>query len=71
MLPLGVPQVVIHGTADVTVPGGQSAGYAAAARAAGDDVRLITLPDADHRAVTRRHGAAWSALRSEVHRLLD
>lgn len=71
LLPLGVPQVLIHGTADVTVPTGQSAGYAAAARAAGDDVRLITLPDADHRAVTRRHGAAWSALRSEVHRLLD
>ncbi|MST34896.1 hypothetical protein GHK86_19485 [Acidimicrobiaceae bacterium USS-CC1] len=53
------------------MPAAQSAGYAQAACAAGDDVRLISLPDVDHRAVTRRHGAAWSALRSEVHRLLD
>ncbi|SDS08275.1 Alpha/beta hydrolase family protein [Friedmanniella luteola] len=35
-LPLGVPSVCVHGTADSTVPHRQSAAFVAAARAAGD-----------------------------------
>jgi acetyl esterase/lipase len=47
-LPLGVRQVLVHGTRDDRVPLALAARYAAAARAAGDDCRMIELADADH-----------------------
>jgi acetyl esterase/lipase len=47
-LPLGVPQVVIHGHNDAVVPLEMSRTYAAAADAAGDPMRLIEIADADH-----------------------
>lgn len=48
LLPLGAPQVLIHGTADENVPYALSRDYAAAARAAGDRAELITLDGAGH-----------------------
>jgi acetyl esterase/lipase len=48
LLPLGVPQVLVHGGRDTIVPPGQSRDYARAATAAGDRVELIELPEADH-----------------------
>jgi acetyl esterase/lipase len=42
LLPIGVPTVLIHGTADDTVPLSQSERYVAAATAAGDRSRLMT-----------------------------
>jgi acetyl esterase/lipase len=42
LLPTGVPTVLIHGTADDTVPVGQSEHYVAAATAAGDASQLRT-----------------------------
>ncbi|HEU0337685.1 MAG TPA: alpha/beta fold hydrolase [Gaiellaceae bacterium] len=48
LLPLGVPQVLVHGGRDAIVPPGQSRGYARAASAAGDSVELVELPEADH-----------------------
>lgn len=51
LLPLGLPQVLVHGDADVKVPPTQSRVYARQARAAGDDVALIEVPGADHIAV--------------------
>jgi acetyl esterase/lipase len=48
LLPLGVEQLLVHGSLDDVVPPEQSAAYAAAARAAGDDVELVELADADH-----------------------
>jgi alpha/beta superfamily hydrolase len=44
-LPLGVPQILIHGTADESVPFELSARYAAAA---GDEAALIRLERAGH-----------------------
>ena len=68
MLPLGIPQVLVHGTADDNVPYQISTGYLAKAQAAGDDVKLITLEGEDHFVVIRTNSAAWektvSALRS-------
>jgi acetyl esterase/lipase len=60
LLPLGVPQVLVHGTADDRVPFQVSQVYAEAARAAGDPVTLIKLPDVDHFALIDRHSAAWA-----------
>ena len=47
-LPLGVPQVIIHGTADRAVPIGMSRGYVAAARGAGDGVVLDEVAGGGH-----------------------
>ncbi len=48
LLPLGLPQWLVAGALDPIVPlAGQSA-YAQAARAAGDQVAVITEPDAGH-----------------------
>ena len=44
LLPLGVPQLLVHGTDDPDVPLSLAERYANAARAAGDDVRLVVEP---------------------------
>jgi acetyl esterase/lipase len=48
LLPLGVKQILMHGTADDRVPYEMSQGYQALAAASGDDASLITLPTAGH-----------------------
>ena len=47
-LPLGVPVLLTHGGRDDIVPPVMSERFAAAARAAGDDVELVLEPDEDH-----------------------
>jgi acetyl esterase/lipase len=47
-LPLGVPQLVVHGALDAAVPVALSRRYARAATAAGDTVEYVELPDAGH-----------------------
>ncbi|MBB4688976.1 alpha/beta hydrolase family protein [Amycolatopsis jiangsuensis] len=47
-LPLGCPQLVVHGDADVRVPVTHSRDYVAAARDAGDEVDYAELPGVDH-----------------------
>ena len=44
----GVPQLLVHGTADRIVPISQSERYAAAARIAGDEVEFLSIPGAGH-----------------------
>jgi fermentation-respiration switch protein FrsA (DUF1100 family) len=48
MLPLGVPQLLVHGRLDDRVPLAHAEEYALAARAAGDDCALLVLDGADH-----------------------
>jgi acetyl esterase/lipase len=48
MLPLGVEQLILHGTADEAVPIDMSRRYARAADAAGDTVQLVELSGAGH-----------------------
>ncbi|KFE63893.1 alpha/beta hydrolase family protein [Hyalangium minutum] len=48
LVPLGVRQILLHGTEDDTVPVSLSIEYHARAAAVGDDVRLVTLPGAGH-----------------------
>ncbi len=64
LLPLGVPQLLVHGGRDDVVPPSQSRDYAAAALAAGDDVELIELPEAGHEDVIDPAGPAWAAVRA-------
>ena len=48
LLPLRVPQRLIHGTLDTNVPFAISKDYVAKAKAKGDDAQLITLEGARH-----------------------
>jgi acetyl esterase/lipase len=48
LLPLGVEQLVIHGVKDEALPVELSRSYASAAKASGDDVEYVELPDAGH-----------------------
>jgi pimeloyl-ACP methyl ester carboxylesterase len=58
LLPLGIPQLLVHGRRDEAVPSSQSRGYAALAAAAGDRVELVE-PDADHFDVIDPQHPAW------------
>ncbi|MFD6098583.1 alpha/beta hydrolase family protein [Nocardiopsis flavescens] len=66
-LPIGRPHLVVHGDADPRVPVGHSRDYAAAARAAGDDVEYREVPGADHFAVIDPAHPAWAAVRARLH----
>ena len=48
LVPLGVPQVLVHGDRDAKVPPGQSRSYAQCARVSGDDVQLVEVAGGDH-----------------------
>ena len=47
-LPLGVPELLVHGGADEIVPLTQSAEFARAAREAGDEVDELIFTGGDH-----------------------
>jgi acetyl esterase/lipase len=66
LLPLGVRQVLVHGTADANVPFALSEGYAAAAVARGDAARLVPLPGAGHFEVIDPRSREWPAVEEAV-----
>jgi acetyl esterase/lipase len=70
LLPLGVPQLLVHGARDDIVPPGQSRAYAHAAHAAGDEVELVELAEADHFDVVEVEHAGWAAVITRLPRLL-
>src|SRR3954462_6286264 len=59
-LPIGVPQLLVHGTEDVRVPADISRRYTEAARAAGDEVELVLRPGEDHFVHLDPGGGAWA-----------
>jgi pimeloyl-ACP methyl ester carboxylesterase len=48
MLPLGVRQLVLHGSRDEALPVAMAREYAVAALAAGDAVEFVELPQTGH-----------------------
>jgi acetyl esterase/lipase len=68
LLPLGVPQLLVHGLQDVIVPPSQSRAHAAAAMEAGDAVELIELAG-DHFDVVDPQHEAWRAVVERLPRL--
>jgi acetyl esterase/lipase len=62
-LPIGVPMVVVHGRLDEVVPFEFGSDFAAEAEAAGDEVRLVELPDIAHYALIDPLSSAWPAVR--------
>ncbi len=67
-LPLGVPQILVHGTADEVVPFEQSARYA---EAAGGEAELVPLEGAGHFEPIDPLSPEWTAVRDAVRRLVD
>ncbi len=61
-LPLGVPQLLVHGELDDTVPVGMSGGYHARARTAGDDAELVVVPRCGHYEHLDPASEAWRAV---------
>jgi acetyl esterase/lipase len=66
LLPLGVPQILIHGDADGHVPSEISERYHRAALAAGDPCELTVLPGAGHFEVVDPRTAEWRTVRAAV-----
>jgi acetyl esterase/lipase len=70
LLPLGVPQLLVHGADDAIVPPHQSRAYAELARAAGDDVELVEVAGADHFDLIDPGHDAWAAVVARLPSLL-
>lgn len=66
LLPLGVPQTVVSGSRDGTVPPQFGRDYAAAAKAAGDRVEAVVIDGADHFALIDPGSPAWRQLRPRL-----
>jgi acetyl esterase/lipase len=66
LLPLGVPQLLVHGTADDRVPFEHAERYAKRARAAGDDCSMLALDGVDHFDVIDPRTDAWRAISEAV-----
>jgi acetyl esterase/lipase len=67
LLPLGVPQTLIHGNADDSVPYEMSRRYVAAAR----DAELITLEGAGHFEPIDPLSTEWPAVKAAIERQLE
>jgi acetyl esterase/lipase len=70
LLPLGVPQIMIWGSRETYVPAPQVERYVAAARRAGDDIRLITVPGVGHFETASPLSTAWPTVLDAVETLL-
>jgi acetyl esterase/lipase len=70
LLPLGVPERLLHGTTDDVVPIELSRRFQAAAAAAGDDARLIEVPGAGHFDLIDPRTHAWAQVEAAVLDLL-
>ena len=68
MLPLGIRQVLIHGTEDENVPFELSQAYEKAATRAGDSVELVTLKGAGHFEVVDPKQPEWEDVLGAVKR---
>jgi acetyl esterase/lipase len=66
LLPLRVPQLIVHGTADEAVPYVLATRYHAAAVAAGDRARLLTFEGAGHFEMVDPHTPEWTQVRSAI-----
>jgi acetyl esterase/lipase len=69
-LPLGIPQVLLHGLDDTVVPATLSEGYVALATAAGDDAEFIGLTGIGHREVIDPEASPFPVITASIDRLV-
>jgi acetyl esterase/lipase len=70
-LPLGAPQVVVLGDHEDFVPRPIAMAYVAKARAAGDNARLVVIPDTEHFDLVSTTTSAWPRVRAVILELLN
>jgi dipeptidyl aminopeptidase/acylaminoacyl peptidase len=63
-VPLGVPQLLVHGDRDDVVPAQMSRDYARAAEAAGDSVELVVHEQLGHFEHLDPRSEAWQSVRT-------
>jgi acetyl esterase/lipase len=61
MLPMGLPQVLVHGLSDVVVPATMSEEYCKKAEAAGDNATFVPLDGVGHRELINPRSLAWAS----------
>lgn len=66
LAPLGVPQILFHGTSDTSVPFEISQRYAERAQALGDEARLVAQEGADHFDPVDPFTAEWRAVQDAL-----
>jgi pimeloyl-ACP methyl ester carboxylesterase len=71
LLPIGVPQLLLHGVDDRNVPLAHVQAYARLARRRGDDARLVVIPDAAHFELMAPSSEAWSRIRIPLFQFLQ
>ncbi|EMR02129.1 putative dienelactone hydrolase [Cesiribacter andamanensis AMV16] len=71
LLPVGVPQRLLQGAADPIVPVRQATAYTAAATAAGDDARMVLIPEAGHFDLVAPFSPVWSQVEAACLSLLS
>jgi len=70
LLPLGIPQRLVNGGRDTTVPLELGRSYEAAARKSGDDAKLVAIDEAGHFEMVSPRTAAWAVVKQNVLSLL-
>ncbi len=70
LLPLGIPQLLVHGTEDRVVPPEQSERYTRSARVADDSAELLLAEGAGHFAVIDATSDVWQATATWIADLL-
>ena len=66
LVPIGAPQLLIHGTADSTVPVQYSQDYVTAADRAGDPARIVVVEGAEHSDVRDVAAPQWPVVRAAL-----
>jgi fermentation-respiration switch protein FrsA (DUF1100 family) len=70
LLPLGKPQLLLHGLADGAVPAWLSEYYAEAGSAWGDSLAYVPLPGVGHMELISGRGAPFGELETWLERVL-
>ena len=71
LLPSKIPTRLIQGEVDNIVPMSQGEAYAAKAKKAGDDVKVITIEGGGHFDMVSPYSAAWEVIKSELKLMMN
>ena len=66
LVPLGIPTVALHGTADQSVDVKQSRNYVRAAQEKGDQAEMMEIPGAEHGDFLEPNSTAWEAAAQQI-----
>jgi len=68
---LYLPTRLIQGEVDKIVPMSQGDAYAAKAKAAGEDVKVVTIKGGGHFDMVSPYSAAWKAIKTELKLMMN